>query len=95
MSEEQGKTTHTLTQKGAAKNDRNALNRAKKHNITDLDIINKLAMMHSNPCSAQAVSEAAGAVLHTQANMRKECPLYDAVNAIIKERSSVPNGKLA
>lgn len=95
MSEEQGKPTRTLTQQGAAKNDRNALNRAKRHHITDLEIINKLAEMHSNPCSAQAVSEAAGAVLHTQANMKKECPLYDAVNAIVKERAALPNGQPA
>ena len=95
MSEEKGKPTRTLTQQGAAKKDRNALNRAKKHNITDLEIINKLAEMHSNPCSAQAVSEAAGVVIHTQANMNKKCPLYDAVNAIVTERANLPNGQPA
>lgn len=79
------KTNRTLTQQGAFRKDRNALNRAKKQNITDREIINKMADMHSNPNSAQAFSEAAGAVIHTRANMSKETPISNALDAILQE----------
>jgi hypothetical protein len=86
--------TRTLSQKRAAKKDRNAIHRAQNHGITDRDVINKMADMHSKPNSAQAVSEAAGAILHTRANMRRECPVHDAVAALIEEQCTVPNGEL-
>lgn len=82
----------TLTQQGAFRKDRNALNRADKYEITDGDIINKMAATHSKPYSAQAYAEAAGAVIHTRANMNKETPIYDAVEAILQERAAL-NGK--
>ena len=82
---ENQKYNHTLTQQGAFRKDRNALNRAEKQGVTDKDIINKMAEMHSNHNSAQAFSEAAGAVIHTRANMSKETPIFNALEAILKE----------
>ena len=79
------KPNRTLTQQGAFRKDRNALNRAEKHNITDGDLIQKMAETHSNPNSAQAYSEASGAVIHTRANMNRETPINDALEAILKE----------
>jgi len=79
------KPNRTLTQQGAFRKDRNALNRAEKYNITEGELIQKMAETHSNPNSAQAYSEAAGAVIHTRANMNKETPIHDALEAILKE----------
>jgi len=79
------KTNRTLTQQGAFRKDRNALNRAAKKNITEGDLIQKMAETHSNPNSPQAYSEAAGAVIHTRANMNKKTPINDALEAILKE----------
>ncbi len=81
----------TLTQQGAFRKDRNALNRAKKHDVTTADIINKMAATHSKPNSAQAFAEAAGAVIHVEANMNKETPVYDAFEAILEERRALQN----
>ncbi|ENK3114569.1 hypothetical protein AB3D24_004647 [Vibrio alginolyticus] len=81
----------TLTQQGAFRKDRNALNRAKKHDVTTADIINKMAATHSNPNSAQAFAEAAGAVIHVEANMNKETPVHDAFEAILEERRALQN----
>jgi len=83
------KTKRTLTQQGAFRKDRNALNRAEKHRVSDRDIINKMAEMHSNPNSAQAFSEAAGAVIHTRANMHKETPIANALDAILQESEAL------
>jgi len=82
-------TTRTLTQQGAFRKDRNALNKAIKNNITEGDIIKKMAETHSNPNSAQAFSEAAGAVIHTRANMNKETPIHDALLAILQESEAL------
>lgn len=78
-----------FTQQGAFRKDRNALNRAKKKKISTADIINKMAETHSKPNSAQAFAEAAGAVIHVEANMNKETPIYDAIEAIFEERRSL------
>jgi hypothetical protein len=83
------KPTKTLTQQGAFRKDRNALNRAKKQGITEGDIIKKMAETHSTPNSAQAFSEAAGAVIHTLSNMNKKAPIYDAFEAILHEYSAL------
>jgi hypothetical protein len=84
----------TMTQQGAFRKDRNALNRAKALEITDGDIINQMAKTHSKPNSAQAYAEAAGALIHTQANMSKETPIHDAFQAILEERKALnSNGK--
>jgi hypothetical protein len=85
------KASRTLTQQGAFRKDRNALNRAKNHGITEGDIIKQMAETHSNPNSAQAFSEAAGAVIHTRANMNKEAPIHDAFQAILQEREALNN----
>ena len=89
------KPNRTLTQQGAFRKDRNALNRAKKHNVTEGDLIKKMAETHSNPNSAQAYSEAAGTVIHTRANMNKETPINDALEAILKEHEILnKNGQI-
>ena len=85
------KPNRTLTQQGAFRRDRNALNRAEKHEITDREIINKMAEMHPKPNSAQAFSEAAGAIIHTRANMNKESPIFYALEAILKESEAFNN----
>ncbi len=86
----------TLTQQGAFRKDRNALNRAKKIDVSEGDIIKKMAETHSNPNSAQAFAEAAGAVIHTKANMNKETPIHDAFEAILEERNALSsNGQSA
>ena len=88
--------TRSLTQQGAFRRDRNALNRAEKHNISDAEIINQMASTHSKPYTAQAYAEAAGALIHTRANMNKESPIYDALEAILEEkRGLVGNTELA
>ncbi|WP_219704106.1 hypothetical protein [Marinomonas lutimaris] len=79
----------TMTQQGAFRKDRNALSRAKKENITTADIINKMAETHSKPNSAQAFAEAAGAIIHVEANMNKETPVNDAFEAILEERRAL------
>jgi hypothetical protein len=75
-----------LTQQGAFRKDRRALNVAEKCQISDREIINQMAASHSEPNSAQAISQAAAAILHTRAHMRKEAPISDAVKAIVKKR---------
>lgn len=79
----------TLTQQGAFRKDRNALNRSKKVDVSTADIINKMAETHSKPNSAQAFAEAAGAVIHVEANINKETPIHDAFEAILEERKSL------
>ena len=76
----------TLTQQGAFRKDRNALNRAKKEKVTTAEIINEMAATHSKPNSAQAFAGAAGAVIHVEANMNKETPIHDAFEAILERR---------
>ncbi|ASG06502.1 TPA: hypothetical protein ACX6DV_003472 [Vibrio cholerae] len=76
----------TLTQQGAFRKDRNALNRAEKANVSTAEIINKMAETHSKPNSPQAFAEAAGAVIHVEANINKETPIHDAFEAILEER---------
>ena len=79
----------TMTQQGAFRKDRNALNRAEKRDITDGDLIKKMAETHSNPNSPQAFAEASGAIIHTRANMCKETPIHDAFIAILEERNAL------
>lgn len=81
----------SITQQRAAKKDRNALNRAAKKNISDKEIINHLAENHTKPNSAEAMIEAAGAVIHTRCNMAKESPIHDAVEAIEAQRACYKN----
>ncbi|UYM14586.1 hypothetical protein [Endozoicomonas euniceicola] len=85
------KKNRTLTQQGAFRKDRNAMNRAEKNEINDGEIINQMALTHSNPNSAQAYSEASGAVIHVRGNMNKETPISDAVDAILAERKALNN----
>lgn len=82
------KTGKTLTQQGAYRKDRNALNRADKNEISDREIIVQMAATHSKPNSAQAFAEAAGAVIHCRANMNRETPIFDAVEAILQDRKA-------
>lgn len=82
----------TLTQQGAFRKDRNALNRAKGADVSTAEIINKMAQTHSKPNSAQAFSEAAGAVIHVEANINKETPIHDAFEAILEERRAFNGG---
>ena len=81
-----GDNNRTMTQQGAFRKDRNAMKKAERNDITDGDIINQMASTHTKPNSAQAFAEAAGAVIHVQANMNKETPIADAVDAILVER---------
>jgi hypothetical protein len=83
----------TLTQQGAFRKDRNAINRSKKANVSTADIINKMAETHSKPNSAQAFAEAAGAVIHVEANINKEAPIHDAFEAILEERSALSEAR--
>lgn len=75
-----------LTQQGAFRRDRNALRRAEREGVSDKDLINQMASTHSLPYSPQAYSEASGALIHTRANMNRETPIDDALEAIIQER---------
>lgn len=75
-----------FTQQGAFRKDRRALNIAEKRNISDREIIAEMAANHSEPNSAQAISQAAAAILHTRAHIRKEAPIADAVKAIVKKK---------
>ena len=78
-----------LTQQRAFRKDRNALSRAKKVDVSSADIINKMAETHSKPNSAQAFAEAAGAVIHVEANINKQSPIHDAFKAILEERKAL------
>lgn len=80
------KTKKTLTQQGAYRKDRNAMIRADKNEISDHEIIVQMAATHSKPNSAQAFAEAAGAIIHCRANMNRETPICDAVEAILQDR---------
>lgn len=83
------KTSNTLTQQGAFRKDRNALNRADKNKISDREIINQMAATHSKPNSAQAFAEAAGALIHCRANIDRKTPIFDAVEAILQDRKAI------
>lgn len=85
----------TFTQQGAFRKDRNALNRAFKNEISDADIIKQMAATHSKPNSPAAFAEAAGAIIHTRANMCKETPIFDAVEAILRHRKAVDYSELS
>lgn len=87
--EQNMKKSKTRTQQGAFRKDRNALNRAKKLGISKGDIIKQMAATHTKPNSPQAFAEAAGTIIHTEANMNKEAPIYDAFEAILAERKSL------
>ena len=50
-----------------------------------------MAETHSKPNSAQAFAEAAGAIIHVEANINKESPIHDAFQAIIEERHVLSN----
>jgi hypothetical protein len=77
-----------FTQQGAFRRDRRALDVAGKHDISDPEIVFEMAANHSEPNSAQAISEAAAALLHTRAHVRKESPIADAVSALVKKKKA-------
>lgn len=79
----------TLTQQAAFRKDRNALNKAAKLGINDAVLINKMAANHSNSNSPQAFAEAAGAIIHTRANMYKETPIDDAFKEILEDQRAL------
>lgn len=78
--------TRSRTQQGAFRKDRNAVNFADNNDISERDMINEIASAHSDPDSAVAVIESAGALLHIRANMDKKSPAYDAVERIKARR---------
>lgn len=82
-----------MTQQGAFRKDRDALNRAEKQAVTKGDLINQMAATHSVPNSPGAFAEAAGAIIHVEANLNKEAPVYDALEAILEQRrAEQPDG---
>ncbi|BDU22895.1 hypothetical protein [Dyella sp. GSA-30] len=89
MSSDTPPPRRTFTQQGADRSDRYWLRVADRSDISDGDIINKLAELHSRPRSAEAFAQAVGAVLITRAHMRREAPIADAVQAIMEERKAL------
>lgn len=82
--------TRTRTQKGAAKNDRNAIRRAEEHRISTSEIVKKMACNRAgsdNP-SEMDIAAAAFGLAHVRANMNYQCPIYDAVTEIIDTKEA-------
>lgn len=74
----------TLTQQGAFRRDRKALERAEKKGLTTRDIIMKMTENMANPDSAATVIQAAAAVNYMKALSNKETPIADAVDSLLQ-----------
>lgn len=74
----------TLTQQGAFRKERKALERAQKNGLSERDIIMEMTNKMDNPNSAQSVIEAAAAVNYLNALRRKETPITEAVNTLLQ-----------
>lgn len=82
----------TLTQQGAFRKDRNAINRAEQQKVSDKELINQMAATHSHPNTPGAFADAAGTLIHLRANMNKEIPVSDALDAILEQRNAPQPG---
>lgn len=79
----------TLTQQGAFRRDRKALERAEKNGLTPRDVIMEMTKTMDDPTSAKSVIEAAAAVNYMNALRNKETPIADAVDSLLQPS---PNG---
>ena len=79
----------TLTQQGAFRKERKALQRAIANGLTEKDIVMEMVKRMDNPDSAVTLNQASAAVMYLTALCNKETPLTDAVNAILQQSPDV------
>ncbi|HCS1410980.1 TPA: hypothetical protein OQM15_000945 [Shigella dysenteriae] len=79
----------TLTQQGAFRKERKALQRAIANGLTEKDIVMEMVKRMDNPDSATTLNQASAAVMYLTALCNKETPITDAVNAILQQSPDV------
>ncbi|EPU1371369.1 hypothetical protein ACVUO4_005210, partial [Escherichia coli] len=79
----------TLTQQGAFRKERKALQRAIANGLTEKDIVMEMVKRMDNPDSAVTLNQASAAVMYLTALCNKETPITDAVNAILQQSPDV------
>ena len=79
----------TLTQQGAFRKERKALQRAIANGLTEKDIVMEMVKRMDNPDSAITLNQASAAVMYLTALCNKETPITDAVNAILQTSPDV------
>nr|WP_236941987.1 hypothetical protein [Escherichia coli] len=84
-----GFMTKTLTQQGAFRKERKALQRAIANGLTEKDIVMEMVKRMDNPDSAITLNQASAAVMYLTALCNKETPITDAVNAILQPSPDV------
>ena len=84
-----GFMTKTLTQQGAFRRERKALQRAIANGLTEKDIVMEMVKRMDNPDSAITLNQASAAVMYLTALCNKETPITDAVNAILQPSPDV------
>ena len=68
----------TLTQQGAFRKERKALQRARANGLTEKDIVMEMVKRMDNPDSAVTLNQASAAVMYLTALCNKETPITDA-----------------
>ena len=81
------------TQQTRARKEFKALERAKKNNISDKDIIQEMTEDMAEPESATTVLQAAAALLYMKAVKDGDTPITDAVNRCIEQQKEEKKGK--
>ncbi|WP_244570358.1 hypothetical protein [Escherichia coli] len=79
----------TLTQQGAFRKERKALQRAIANGLTEKDIVMEMVKRMDNPDSAVTLNQASAAVMYLTALCNKETPITNAVNAILQPSPDV------
>ncbi|ECS4582060.1 TPA: hypothetical protein ACIXZ4_004129 [Escherichia coli] len=79
----------TLTQQGAFRKERKALQRAIANGLTEKDIVMEMVKRMDNPDSATTLNQASAAVMYLTALCNKETPITDAVNSILQPSPDV------
>lgn len=77
-----------LTQQGAFRRDRKALERAKSKGYTERDVVMEMTKTMDDPTSAKTVIEAAAAVNYMNALRNRETPIADAVDSLLQPSPS-------
>jgi hypothetical protein len=74
------------TQQTRARKEFKALGRAEKNDISEAEIVQEMTKTMANPNSAQAIMEAAAAVMYMSAVKRGDTPITDAVNSCLDKK---------
>lgn len=74
------------TQQTRARKEFNALGRAEKHGFTDAELIKQMTKDMKNPESAEAIIQAAGAVMYMRGVKNGDTPITDATNLCLERK---------